>query len=197
MGIFDRKQKGEVEDIQREGYFEANVEEVSLSAARQPRDRGEGVARKAEAPAAPQSNYGIDRAIALMRAIPISEANLAQVVSVIKATLESTNVSVPRIIEDAHRKLRNLEAEMQLLRDDIANYESEIAKRNAQIEALTADHGETTTVMQRLELAESQAQAVPAAPSPANPAESPAPTSSPAASTAEDETVSADSGGAT
>lgn len=156
MGFFDRKQKQDTDDPNEEGYFAANVEEVRLDTPLTPTD-GAVDPQRAVAQPKSASSYGIAQAIKLMRAIPVTEENLNQVVLVVKTTLESTNVSVRAIIDDATKKLRNLEGEIQLLKDDIANFEAEIAKRRQQIADLTADHEETTLVKDRLSLAESLA----------------------------------------
>lgn len=158
MGFFDRKKTGSDSDpgTRGEGYFDANVEEISLNKpAPTEQPKAEAPAPKAEAakPVRP-SNYGIEKAIELMRLIPFAANNEEQFVIVIKKTLESTNISVPGIISDADIKLKNLEGEIGMLRDDIKNFEAEIEKRKKRIEELQADHGETTQVKNRLELAE-------------------------------------------
>ncbi|MCA9523169.1 MAG: hypothetical protein KC609_19470 [Myxococcales bacterium] len=158
MGFFDRKkQSSELDPGTRgEGYFDANVEEISLNkptSAEEP--RADAAAPKSE-PARParSTNYGIEKAIELMRMIPFSANNEEQFVIVIKKTLESTNISVPGIIGDADLKLKNLEGEIGMLRDDIKNFEAEIEKRKKRIEELQTDHQETSQVKSRLELAE-------------------------------------------
>lgn len=160
MGLFDKKKKGD--------DFDGPVEEISLTAQLPPQ------AAKAAQPPAPaaapqtaagstkpaaaaarepdEANYGINRAIELMRLLPAD--NIELVVKVVKTTLESTNVKVATIIDDATRKQSDIEGRIGVLKKEIAELEAEIATRKGEIAALEADHAETTTVKERLILAE-------------------------------------------
>jgi hypothetical protein len=121
--------------------------------------------------------YGIDKAIELMRALPIENVEL--VVQVVKKTLESLKVQVPVIIKDGGRKLRDIEGRIDVLKKEIHDLEAEIAMRKSEIGTLEADHKETSMVKQRLELAEqlgtSGKVAAPAAPAASGPAASATP----------------------
>jgi hypothetical protein len=97
-------------------------------------------------------NFGINKAIELMRMLPAD--NIELVVRVVKTTLESTNIKVSTIITDATRKQAGLEARVHVLTKEIAALETEIATRRAEIATLEADHKETSTVKERLLLAE-------------------------------------------
>src|SRR5262245_48099216 len=55
--------------------------------------------------------YGIDDAIKLMRTLPVDE-NVDLVVRVIKRTLESLDVKVPDIVDDAKKRQENLRAKI-------------------------------------------------------------------------------------
>src|SRR5256885_3375165 len=101
----------------------------------------------------PRSNYGIDNAIELMRALPVDQ-NVELVVAVIKGTLESLKVRVTDIIEDASKKQKRLEERVSDLKKEIADYEKEIDTRKNEIIRLESDHTETTNVKARLEMAE-------------------------------------------
>src|SRR5262245_27309325 len=57
--------------------------------------------------------YGIEQAIALMRTLPVNQ-NVELVVHVIKATLESLDVKLLEIIEDAASKQHTLEKQITL-----------------------------------------------------------------------------------
>ena len=97
-------------------------------------------------------NYGIEKAIELMRLLPAD--NIELVVQVVKKTLESLQIQVPSIIKDASRKQQDIEGRIDVLKKEIAELESEISTRKTEIGALEADHKETTTVKERLILAE-------------------------------------------
>lgn len=142
--------------------FDSPVESVSLSAAAaKPKrdDKAERAAREAaEEAERALRDYGIEQAIALMRLLP-HEANTELVVQVVKKTLESTNIRVPKIIEDAARKERDLDARVAQLEREIGELEREIQVREAEIERHQKDRAETTTVKERLQLAEQLAWA--------------------------------------
>lgn len=96
--------------------------------------------------------YGINKAIELMRSLPADNVEL--VVQVVKHTLESTRIQISTIIEDASRKQGDIQGRIKVLQAEIAEYEQEIATRKEEIGKLEADYEETTTVKDRLVLAE-------------------------------------------
>lgn len=154
MGLFDKKKKSGDD-------FDSPVEEINLSAppSAAPAGPPPGQAPEAAAPAAAPApkkaapvDYGINRAIELMRMLPGDNVEL--VVRVVKTTLESTNVKIVDIIEDASRKQKDIEARVDMLKKEIADLEAEIATRQKEIAALEADHKETTMVKERLILGE-------------------------------------------
>jgi uncharacterized small protein (DUF1192 family) len=102
-------------------------------------------------------DYGIDKAIELMRTLP--SENIELVVQVVKFSLESVGIRLPTIIEDAIRRQKDIQGRIGVLRGEIAELEQEIKVRKDEIERLDADHKETTTVRERLELAENLGKA--------------------------------------
>ena len=153
MGIFDKKLRKPGDD------FDSPVEEVNLStAATKPsapagsaKSRGRAAERTAEQDHE-SVDYGINRAIELMRQLPSDNVEL--VVRVVKTTLESTHVNVGTIIKDATRKQADIEGRIEVLRKEIGELETEIATRRSEISSLESDHKETTMVKDRLTLAE-------------------------------------------
>lgn len=105
-----------------------------------------------QAKAAPTA-YGIEKAIHLMRSLPQTQ-NIELVVMVIKTTLESLKVNVADIIEDAIVKERELEARVAILKDEIGVLQKQVELRVDEIVRLEAAHAETTSVKERLQLAE-------------------------------------------
>jgi hypothetical protein len=147
MGLFDKKKKGD--------EFESPVEEISLEAASPPpvpEAAPPAPARRAPEPAEEAPEFGIEKAIELMRRLPGDNVEL--VVQVVKTTLESIHVKVATIIVDAAKKEKRLEDRVATLKREIAELEAEIATRKTQIEAIDADHAETRSVKERLQLAE-------------------------------------------
>jgi hypothetical protein len=143
-------------------------------------------AKPAPAPAATKPDhpdYGINKAIELMRLLP--EDNIELIVRVVKTTLESTNINVASIVQDATRKQAQIEARVGVLKKEIAGLEGEIATRRSEIALLETDHKETTSVKDRLVLAEKlsagreEPRAPVVAPRPATPTGIPIPRSDP------------------
>jgi CBS-domain-containing membrane protein len=102
---------------------------------------------------APRSGYGIDQAIALMRTLPVEE-NAELVVRVMHQTLESLNVHLPGIIDDAQAKEVSLQERMEKLDAEIESFAEQIDLRRHEIARLAAELKETSTVKERLLLAE-------------------------------------------
>lgn len=102
-----------------------------------------------------RKGYGIQDAIHLMRTLPLDD-NPQLVMTVIKSTLESTQVLVADIIEDGLQRLRNIEHRVETLRDEIVDLENKIEARRAEIARLEEDHAEVKAVTARLEIAEGE-----------------------------------------
>ena len=112
-------------------------------------------APKPQAPPPPDAdNYGIEKAIELMRTLPTE--NIQLVVQVVKFSLESVGIKLPVIIGDAIRRQTDLRGRVDVLKAEIADLETEIKQRKDEIEKHEADYKETTTVRERLEMAEAQ-----------------------------------------
>lgn len=106
-------------------------------------------AKPAAKPSA-KSGFGIEKAIELMRNLP--DDNESLVVAVVRTTLESANVSVEAIIDDAELKQARIENRVDSLKKEIKDYEEEIAARKEEIGRLDADNRETAEVRKKLEL---------------------------------------------
>ena len=95
------------------------------------------------------ANYGIDHAIELLRNLP--DENTDIVVSVVTKTLESANINISRIIEDAQNKEHTLEAQINQLNEEIEALQNQITQKKQQINVSTAILGETKKVKGLLE----------------------------------------------
>jgi hypothetical protein len=167
MSIFDRKRSAPEPDVDIEieqPRYQQPVQPQPQPRAQQPAQPQPAPEPKpAAAPAqAPRGGgaqhggsggaaYGIQKAIELMRSLPSD--NIPLIVQVVRTTLESTNIDVPSIIEDAKAKRARITSRVDGLRREIANFEEEIAARREEIVALDADHAETKLVQERLEMA--------------------------------------------
>lgn len=111
---------------------------------------------KAAPPPAPspqlEPEYGIRKAIELMRALP--NQNIELEVQVVKSTLESMTVSVSTIIDDATRKQARIQGRIEELEQEITAFEQQIAARRKEITVLKEDYEETTMVKKHLSLAQ-------------------------------------------
>jgi len=98
------------------------------------------------------ANYGIDHAIELLRSLPNENTDI--VVSVMTKTLESANINVAKIIEDAQDKVQSLESQISQLNEEIETLQNQIAQKKEQISVSTAILGETQKVKGMLESSE-------------------------------------------
>ena len=99
------------------------------------------------------SHYGIADAMRLMRSLPL-EQNLDLVVRVVRVTLSSVNVRIEDIVEDATRRQKDIQDNIASLHEKVAELEDELEARRREIAAQEADFKETTSVKERLLLAE-------------------------------------------
>ncbi|MBL4607858.1 MAG: hypothetical protein JKY01_08530 [Pseudomonadales bacterium] len=99
-----------------------------------------------------KSKYGIDDTIKLLRKLSHIDDDVKIVVA--KTTLESMNVVISDIISDANTKEEKVSIQITLLKDEIADLEIEIKKRNDQISGLGKDLSETKEVRVCLEKGE-------------------------------------------
>lgn len=110
------------------------------------------------APSVSRGGYGIGEAIQLMRGLPVDQ-NPDLVVRVVRATLASLNVHLSDIIEDATKKQKATQDRIAAEHAKVADLEKQLADRRKEIASLEADLKETTTVKDRLQLAEKSAGA--------------------------------------
>jgi septal ring factor EnvC (AmiA/AmiB activator) len=115
--------------------------------------------------AAARKDYGIQEAIQLLRGLPV-EQNTELVVRVVRATLASLNVKLADIIEDASRKQKNTQERIASEHGKVAELEKQLAEHRREIASLEADLKETTTVKDRLQMAERSAEKAASTPTP-------------------------------
>ena len=102
---------------------------------------------------ASRGGYGIAEAIQLLRGLPVDQ-NPDLVVRVVRATLASLDVHLADIIEDAAKKQKATQERIASEHGKVAELEKQLAERRKEIAALEADLKETTTVKDRLQMAE-------------------------------------------
>ena len=102
-------------------------------------------------PAKPEPpRYGIDEAIALMRALPMDQ-DAELILRVVRKTLRSTGVSVDDLVQSAKQRESALSQDIAREHSTIEQLERDIAERKARIERVTEQLGETEGVRRRLE----------------------------------------------
>src|SRR5690242_4855062 len=102
---------------------------------------------KTEPPRAAPS-YGIARAVELLRRLPPGDR--AVLVDVVKMALESAQVRVESIIDDATKRGSEIDARIEVLRQEVAQREEEIATRREEIANLETEQDEITHVKDQL-----------------------------------------------
>ena len=95
-------------------------------------------------------SYGIEDAIALMRRLPEDQSDL--VFSVVRDTLESANISIGDIIEDADEKSAIIRDQHQTMEQEIADLRAQINEREDHIDELQQNLDETLLVREKLHL---------------------------------------------
>jgi hypothetical protein len=102
--------------------------------------------------APPQKRFGIDRAIQLMRSLP-TEQNPELVAMVIASTLESLEMNVSDIIEDADTRAIELETRIGSIKARNKELEKEIELGVDEIVKLEASLAEAMSVKERIQRA--------------------------------------------
>lgn len=97
-------------------------------------------------------NYSIDHAVELMRELPDHGSDV--VVTVVAKTLQSANINVNKIIDDAKDKEASLEAQIRKLNEEIEMLQTQIADKKEQISVSNATLEETRKVRGLLEKSE-------------------------------------------
>jgi hypothetical protein len=144
---------------------------MAIFAKKQEEDHKAGAGMGVMPAAAPASStsssksYGIGEAIQLMRGLPVDQ-HPDLVVRVVRATLGSLNVHLPDIIEDASKKQKTVQDRIAAVHAQIAELEKQLEAHRRDISGLEADLKETTSVKERLQMAEKLAATAHAPPPP-------------------------------
>jgi hypothetical protein len=113
---------------------------------------GAGSAAVAGPPVLERPRFGIDDAVRLMRALPVSE-NPELVIQVLKTTLESLQIKIDEIIDEASQKEKSLDLRINILRREVTQLEHQVQLRKEEIIQVDHDLAETGNVRQQLLLA--------------------------------------------
>ncbi len=102
--------------------------------------------------------YGIGDVIRLLRTLPIDQHG-ELVVRVIRTTLESVNVHVRELIQDATKQQQDLSQRIGTLHAKILELSKQIDALREEVARHEADLGETSNAKERLQAAEQSAAA--------------------------------------
>ena len=98
-----------------------------------------------------KTSYGIDQVIALMRDLPADVSSGSIVVSTVTKTLESANIDVLKIVDNARHKETTLTSQINELNEEIDSLKKQIAEKKDQIDVSSAILEETKKVRELLE----------------------------------------------
>jgi len=101
-------------------------------------------------------SYGIGDVIRLLRTLPVDQ-HAELVVRVIRTTLESVNVHVNDLVEDASRQQQKLGDRITTLQAQILDLSKQIDTHRTEVARLEADLSETSSAKERLQHAEQAA----------------------------------------
>jgi hypothetical protein len=107
----------------------------------------------APAPKAASHPYGIVDVIRLLRTLPVDQHG-ELVVRVIRTTLESVNVHVGDLVEDATRQQQKLGDRIAALQSQILDLSNQIDAHRMEVARLEGELKETSTAKERLQHAE-------------------------------------------
>jgi len=99
--------------------------------------------------AAPSGRYGIDNAIELLRQLPESEDR--QTMSVVCKTLESAQIRMSDLLQDAQQKEQKLKQQHKSLEQEIEQLQSKMDDRRKQLKQLAESLEEVTRIKARFE----------------------------------------------
>jgi len=105
------------------------------------------------------NSYSIDQVINLMRDLPADAGSI--VISTVTKTLESANIDVLKIVQDALKKESSLSSQISELNNEIDSLKEQIAQKKEQINVSTAILEETKKVRELLERSTSELQTRP------------------------------------
>ncbi|MBI4704681.1 MAG: hypothetical protein HY744_26560 [Deltaproteobacteria bacterium] len=158
MALFDRKSAAE-----SESEIDVTVEDgpdapAARPAAPSPALGGPtSVRASSPAPAGPTSGrasvaparYGVEQVLALMKALPL-EQSPALVADVVKKTLESANISVGTIVDEARSREKEIQRGIEALSRAVEEMKEQIAARLAQVAQLRRELSEVAKVRELL-----------------------------------------------
>jgi hypothetical protein len=101
---------------------------------------------------APEGRFSVRQAIELLRSLPAENQEL--VMHVMRRTLESVQIRLSGIVEDAIQRQGEIEARTQGLRQEIGELEREIALRKGEIGRLDSELRDVVFLRERLQDAE-------------------------------------------
>lgn len=102
-------------------------------------------------------DYGVDKAIDLIRGLP--QKDLASEIDIVTHTLESMNIDVKAIIADAEQKESRVSERIKFLKTEIDALSSKIKQHGDEISLCSTELGEVSAIKRLLQTEDSPAPA--------------------------------------
>ncbi len=96
-------------------------------------------------------NYGVDQALSLLRQIPSDRSNEKMVVNVVRQTLESIGISIPRLLEETSRRQDEVTNEIVRIQGEIASFHQAIEEKTAIVQQYQEQLAEIGSLRERFE----------------------------------------------
>ncbi len=97
------------------------------------------------------ANYGVDQAIMLLRQIPSDRTNQKMVVSIVRKTLESAGIDIPRLLEGATQRQDEVTNEIVRIQGEISSFHQAIEEKTVIVQQYQEQLAEIGSLRERFE----------------------------------------------
>ncbi len=96
-------------------------------------------------------NYGVDQALMLLRQIPSDKSNEKMVVSIVRQTLESTGIDIPRLLAAASLRQDEVTNEIVRIQGEISSFHQAIEEKTVIVQQYQEQLAEIGSLRERFE----------------------------------------------
>ena len=97
------------------------------------------------------ANYGVDQAIMLLRQIPSDRTNQKMVVNIVRKTLESAGIDIPRLLEAATQRQDEVTNEIVRIQGEISSFHQAIEEKTVIVQQYQEQLAEIGSLRERFE----------------------------------------------
>ncbi len=97
------------------------------------------------------TSYTIEQALHLMKELPLEGMNEKLIINVMRTTLESAGVSIPRLLEMANERQDQITNEIVRLQGEISSLNEAIQQKTGQVQQYQEALGEIGSLRERFE----------------------------------------------